>query len=537
MFIVAVLLVLYPICRSSTVPINSPCHPEHERIQSDISIVKSGRQKRAASSSKQLLWPNGTIPYQISQKFDKKVVKNIRKAIKTWEAYTCLRFVPLKKQPFGLEFEPQDCGCCSFVGMQQFPNSKPQGISITKKECEDVGSILHEIGHAIGFWHEHARPDRDKYVKVLYKNIRDDSLHNFDLKNGSEVDSLGMRYDYNSIMHYGRTAFNLGDMDTLVPVRSKHLSIGQRVELSVGDIRQTNKLYKCGEDGDQCLVNNGGCQHYCIDLPRGRKCSCKRGYVPDGTKCVLMCDRWMEGSKGVIYSVNYPYNYPPDTSCMWDIRAPLGHHIRLRFHKFSLESSVGCVFDALHVRRFQQGWETVAVLCGQETPRNLVVKSDSVRILFKSDRTVSSTGFKITYTTIKSLCMVQPKKCGRTTPQKRFLPSLPTTNGLCNSEIVGRQGELYLPNTGPYTCQIKIRSRAGRKVILVVRDMVMGVTEMCQEEKLEVLGTKGTPVDGGGVLCGNLKGHVIRTGQRLVKITIETVSERSHVNLSFFTSF
>ena len=108
----------------------------------------------------------------------------------------------------------------------------PQAISIGKN-CDKFGIVVHELGHVVGFWHEHTRPDRDEHVSIIRDNIQPgqslpDFLlrvinvlystkscfsltgqeYNFFKMEPGEVDSLGETYDFGSIMHYARNTFS-----------------------------------------------------------------------------------------------------------------------------------------------------------------------------------------------------------------------------------------------------------------------------------------------------------------------------------------
>ena len=66
--------------------------------------------------------------------------------------------------------------CWSNVGrvdtkFQDRPSKIGQQVISIGKGCGEKGTVIHEIGHAVGFWHEQSRRDRDKYVKILVNNI------------------------------------------------------------------------------------------------------------------------------------------------------------------------------------------------------------------------------------------------------------------------------------------------------------------------------------------------------------------------------
>jgi hypothetical protein len=123
-------------------------------------------------------------------------------------------------------------------------NPKVQVLSLQIPGCLVAGIVAHEFIHALGFWHEQSRPDRDEFITVNYQNIPDDKKHNFNKYTTNQVDLLHIKYDYGSVMHYGPTSFSSNGQATIVPKESG-VTIGQRKGLSAIDAQELREYYGC----------------------------------------------------------------------------------------------------------------------------------------------------------------------------------------------------------------------------------------------------------------------------------------------------
>lgn len=61
--------------------------------------------------------------------------------------------------------------------------------------------------HALGFWHEQQRYDRDSYVTIVTSNVGSSNLYNFDIYGPNQISTFNIPYEYGSNMHYGAYDF------------------------------------------------------------------------------------------------------------------------------------------------------------------------------------------------------------------------------------------------------------------------------------------------------------------------------------------
>jgi len=214
----------------------------HQRLALKLGLDFDGRMSgsRGATAYRSLLWRNGVLPYTIEKNLasNKFAMVVINAAMKEWSRKTCIRFKKRTTEADYVRFMMAN-GCWSYIGCQ----GGRQDISLDFG-CFDMGTVAHEIAHALGFHHEQARPDRDNYVTINYGNIIPGFDNKFTRYHASTINSLGVPYDYGSVMHYGSHYYSLNGQPTIVPNQSG-VTIGQRIGPSYWDTYQMNLLYKC----------------------------------------------------------------------------------------------------------------------------------------------------------------------------------------------------------------------------------------------------------------------------------------------------
>lgn len=171
----------------------------------------------------------------------------ISDAIEQFKHHTCIKFVPRASEKNYVAFTNEATGCWSSVGK----TGGEQAINLHTPGCmSKVGTIMHEILHACGFFHEQNRYDRDDHVKVNFHNIPNDKFVNFEKMSSDEMSTFGVGYDIESVLHYSPYAFSTNNAKTIEARRKTVLDdkMGQREGFSKSDIEKINKMYCAKEN-------------------------------------------------------------------------------------------------------------------------------------------------------------------------------------------------------------------------------------------------------------------------------------------------
>lgn len=245
--------------------------PEYGKwFQGDIVLTKQQKQRLRNLPRNGLIdssrrWPGNTLIYEISSSL-RGVENQIQSAMQQISSGSCIKFKKRTNERGYVSFQSNRDGCFSMVGY--LGTSQPLNLSYG---CHDVGTIIHEILHALGFLHMQSAFDRDNYVEILFQNIKPGVESNFRKEGSNVVSHMGGSYDLGSIMHYSGRAFtNNGQLTIRAKDQSKQHLMGNRSGMTDGDKRKLNHMYKChfygyGKKGAKYCVGNPtleGCKYH-----------------------------------------------------------------------------------------------------------------------------------------------------------------------------------------------------------------------------------------------------------------------------------
>lgn len=209
--------------------------------EESLNVLCPSDNRAAVMDNTNYYWPYGIIPY----KFNYNIISDttyIHEAMAHIERHTAIHFRPKRNSDSRyVEFKRSNVNQSPY-GMQQ------SGQLIELYDTHIVNTIIHEILHSMGFFHEHCRSDRDLYININYSNIKDSEEYNFQkyTEDGFTGMDLGP-FDYESVMIYES---QITDPDfvydpTILTMTKKSdgSAFGPSDSLTVNDIKGIKSIY------------------------------------------------------------------------------------------------------------------------------------------------------------------------------------------------------------------------------------------------------------------------------------------------------
>ncbi|UKB80475.1 M12 family metallopeptidase [Chryseobacterium sp. MEBOG07] len=205
-----------------------------DMVISDKQLSESSELNKGGASFSR--WPGGKIYYTVASNMGSINANKITSAVNEYNSKTNAQWIPRTNQTNYVEFifgSSSGSDGWAHIGYQ----GGKQNVSLD--QYISVGSVIHEMGHSVGLYHEHTRKDRDQYVKILWNNIQDGQAYNFNIYNsGTDIGP----FNINSVMMYWPTSYSKNGQPTITRANNTSFTYN-RTGFTTGDINTINAMY------------------------------------------------------------------------------------------------------------------------------------------------------------------------------------------------------------------------------------------------------------------------------------------------------
>ncbi|MDM1554594.1 MULTISPECIES: M12 family metallopeptidase [Chryseobacterium] len=203
-------------------------------VLSDQQLTEGGTTHKGGATYSR--WPNRTIYYTIASNMGSINVNKINTAVNEYNTKTNTRWVQRTNQSNYVEFifgSSNGSDGWAHIGYQ----GGKQTVSLD--QYISVGSVIHEMGHTVGLYHEHSRQDRDQYVSIQWGNIQDGQSYNFNkYTSGTDIGP----FNINSVMMYWPSSYSKNGLPTIKRADGTNFTYN-RTGFTTGDINTINAMY------------------------------------------------------------------------------------------------------------------------------------------------------------------------------------------------------------------------------------------------------------------------------------------------------